>query len=275
MQTIYRLAAATALATVLAGPAFSQAALIGTEALDDRIDDIRDDVEEDLARGEDDERFSGNRVPQGWRGSAALTASAASGNTDTGKLQAAGRLTYGINDWSHTVGLAVEYNEANGVKNEERFFSVYEGNRYFSPEFYAFGVARYEYNGFATNEHDAFIGFGPGYRVINTDTTTWRVQAGPGVRYIEPATGDSTTEGAVLASSRFWYKISDGVSLTNDTDVLGSKENTAATNDFGINFKVSDNLATRISYRTDYNSDPLPGFKSTDNTLGLSLVVGF
>ena len=275
MQTIYRLAAATALATVLAGPAFSQAALIGTEALDDRIDDIRDDVEEDLARGEDDERFAGNKVPQGWRGSAALTASGASGNTDTGKLQAAGRLTYGINDWSHTVGLAVEYNEANGVKNEERFFSVYEGNRYFSPEFYAFGVARYEYNGFATNEHDAFIGFGPGYRVINTDTTTWRVQAGPGVRYIEPATGDSTTEGAVLASSRFWYKISDGVSLTNDTDVLGSKENTAATNDFGINFKVSDNLATRISYRTDYNSDPLPGFKSTDNTLGLSLVVGF
>ncbi len=111
--------------------------------------------------------------------------------------------------------------------------------------------------------------------MVNTDTMTWRVQAGPGVRYIEPATGDSTTEGAVLASSRFWYKISDGISLTNDTDVLGSKENTAATNDFGINFKVSDNLATRISYRTDYNSDPLPGFKSTDNTLGLSLVVGF
>ncbi len=64
MQTIYRLAAATALAAVLAGPAFSQAALIGTEALDDRIDDIRDDVEEDLARGEDDERFAGNKVPQ-------------------------------------------------------------------------------------------------------------------------------------------------------------------------------------------------------------------
>jgi len=38
---------------------------------------------------------------------------------------------------------------------------------------------------------------------------------------------------------------------------------------------MSDNLSTRVSYRTDYNTDPVAGLKSTDNTLGVSLVLGF
>ncbi len=42
-----------------------------------------------------------------------------------------------------------------------------------------------------------------------------------------------------------------------------------------MNFKVSDNLSTRVSYRTDYNSDPAPGTTATDNTFGVSLIVGF
>jgi len=38
---------------------------------------------------------------------------------------------------------------------------------------------------------------------------------------------------------------------------------------------MSNNLSTRVSYRTDYNTDPSAGLKSTDNTLGVSLVLGF
>ncbi len=272
---ISKLATATALAAVLAAPAFAQGRLIGTEALDDQIEEIERDVSTDLARGEDAQRFGPYNVPQGWRGSVALTGSASTGNTDVGDVSAAGRLTFGHGPYSHTFGLAFEYGEANGVKNEEKFFAIYEGSRYFTPEFYAFGVGRYEYDGFATNEHDAFIGVGPGYRVVNSENVTWRVQAGPGARFITPATGPATTEFAGIASSRLWFKINENVSLTNDTDVLGSDSNTLVTNDFGINVKMSDNLATRVSYRTDYNSDPLPGFVNTDNTIGVSLVVGF
>ncbi len=275
MHNATKLAAATALAVILSGPTFAQGTLIGTEALDERIEDIQDEAARDLARGEDAERFGPNGVPQGWRGSVALTASAATGNTDTVDLSAAGRLTYGIGDWSHTVGLAFEYGEANGVQNEEEFFATYEGNRYFTPEFYAFGVGRYEYDGFATNEHDVFFGAGPGYRIVNTENATWRVQAGPGVRHIVPAAGGSTTEVAGIISSRAWVKVSENVSLTNDTDILGSDTNMLATNDFGVNFKVTDTMSTRVSYRTDYNSNPAPGFKNTDNTIGVSLVVGF
>ncbi|KNG91771.1 DUF481 domain-containing protein, partial [Pseudaestuariivita atlantica] len=168
MRDVTKLAAATALAIIIAGPVIAQGALVGTDRLNDRIEEIEDDVNTDLARGEDTERFGPNGVPQGWRGSVALTFSAATGNTDTVDLAAAGRLTYGIGDWAHTVGLAAEYGESGGVQNEEKFFATYESAYHFAPRTYGFGLARYEYDGFATNEHDAFFGGGLGYRIVNT-----------------------------------------------------------------------------------------------------------
>ncbi|MGB3555521.1 MAG: DUF481 domain-containing protein [Jannaschia sp.] len=264
-----------ALAMTVALPAVAQNTVTGVRQLDDQISDIDRDARRDLSRGEDSARFGENDVVQGFRGSAALTASGASGNTDTGDLSFAGRLTYGVGSWNHLIGFAGEYGESNGVNNEEEFFAIYEGSRYFTPQFYAYGTGRFEYDSFATDERDAFLGLGLGYRIYNTDQFAWRVQAGPGIRYIEDQNGNSETELAGLASSRFYYGLTDTISLTNDTDILGSDDNTAVVNDFGVNFRVNDTLSTRISYRTDYNSDPLPGLKSTDNTIGVSLVVGF
>jgi putative salt-induced outer membrane protein len=284
MNTFLKLATVSALALSVAAPVFAQTAITGIEQLNDDIDDITDDVNEDLNRGDDADRFGPNGVAQGWRGSFALSASGTSGNTDTGELSAAGRVTYGVGDWSHLIGVAVEYGESNSIKSEEKFFGTYEGSRYFTPEVYAFGVARFQYDGYLTDSAgnaidgdttDAFLGFGPGYRVISKDNHTWRVQGGPGVRYFEDITGNSETEVGFIASSRYYYAINETMSFTMDTDVLGSDVNTIISNDAGVNFKMSDALSTRISYRTDYNTDPAAGLKSTDNKIGLSLVVGF
>lgn len=268
-------ASVSAVALMLAVPAFAQDALVGVEALDDQIDTITSDVEDDLARGNDAQRFGNNGVPQGWRGSVALQTSATSGNTNNRDVSGAGRLTYGIGDWSHELGFAVEFGRSEGVTDEEKFYATYEANRYFTPEFYAFGIGRFEFDNFETNERDAFLGFGPGYRLVNNEDMTWRVQAGPGIRYTRTQAGVSSTEVGYIASSRFYMSLTDTMSLTNDTDILGSSQDHVITNDLGVNFRMTDNLSTRVSYRTEYNSAPAAGLASTDNTLGLSLVVGF
>ncbi len=284
MNTLLKVTAVSAIALMAAAPVFAQQRALGLETLNDQIDDINDDVNTDLARGNDAERYGPNGVAQGWRGSFALSASGTNGNTDNADVTGAGRLTYGIGNWNHLVGFAIQYGEANGQKSEEKFFGTYEGSRYFTEQFYAFGLARYQYDGYLTNnagvqipgsETDAFLGFGPGYRAINKEGHTWRIQAGPGVRYFKDQTGNSDTEVGAIAASRYFYAFNDVVSFTMDTDIVGSKVNTVVSNDAGINYKVSDNLSTRISYRTDYNTDPVGGLKSTDNQLGLSLVLGF
>ncbi len=47
---------------------------------------------------------------------------------------------------------------------------------------------------------------------------------------------------------------------------------TIADNDLGLNVKMTDKLSTRFSYRTEY--DDSRAIK-TDNTIGISLVLGF
>lgn len=283
MNKIMKFATVSALALMVAAPAMAQSN--ANTDLNDQIDDITTDLNRDMTRNNDADRFGLNGVAQGWRGSLALSASGTSGNTDEGDLTAAGRLTYGAGAWNHLIGFAAEYGEANGTKSEEKFFATYEGSRYFTERWYGFGVARYEYDGYLTDADgveiedattvDAFLGFGPGYRVINKATQTWRVQAGPGIRYVKKATGDSDTDVGFIVTSRYFYGINDQMSFTMDTDILGSDTDTIFANDAGINYKLTDNLSTRLSYRTTYNTDPSVGEKSTDNILGVSLVLGF
>lgn len=266
--------AASVIALLVASPVFAQGALTGVDDLDDRIDDIQEDVTDDLNNADARDRLN-NQYAQGWAGSVALGFSATSGNTDTADLDVAGRFRYGSGPWNHTFGFAVELAEDNDVRNKEEAFVTYDANRYFTEQFYLFGLGSVRYDNFDTNRYDAFLGFGPGYRVVNDENQTWRVQAGPGVRYIEDQSGSDTTEVAGIVSSRYFIAFNENVFLTNDTDVLFSDTDTVVTNDLGVNFRVTDAISTRVSYRSEWNDNPLQNFDSADNSLGVSLVYGF
>lgn len=281
MKVQFALTAAV-VALIAAAPAIAQNAtsgvrssVNGVQTLDDRIDDIQTAAKDDIAEGNDGARFGQNQYAQGWTGSLALGFTGTTGNTDTADLDLAGRFRYGDGPWNHTVGFAAEFAQDNGVRNKEEVFLTYDVNRYVDDSFYVFGLASAHYDKFDSNKIDAFVGFGPGYRVLNTPNQTWRAQAGPGVRYLETKAGTTTKEVAGIVSSRYYYKVNETVFLTNDSDVLFSNADTFVTNDFGVNFKLSDKMSTRVSYRTEWDSNPLPGVKATDNALGVALVVGF
>lgn len=161
------------------------------------------------------------------------------------------------------------------MRNKEEIYATYDVNRYFNDNFYVFGLGSVRYDDFNSNRLDAFLGFGPGYRVINQANQTWRLQAGPGVRYLEDQNGNDSTDVAAIASSRYFYAFNENVSLTNDTDILYSDDQTLVTNDLGVNFRVTNAISTRVSYRSEWDSNPLANFDSSDNSLGVSLVYGF
>lgn len=264
-----------ALAVLAAMPALAQD-ITGIQDLDDRITDIEEDVAEDMDRSNDAARFSFPEYKPGFSGSASLGYVARTGNVESQEFNLGARLRYAEGNWVQTFGVAADFAEDDGVKSKEDLFIVYDANYYLTDRFYLFGLARVERDGLASTAddiaRDGFVGFGPGYRVINTPDVAWRLQAGIGVSYLKDGLGQSETETGYLASSRFFYKVSDAVFLTNDTDVLSSDTALRANNDFGVNFKLSDSLSTRVSYLTDYND--ARGIK-TDNRVGVSLVVGF
>ena len=285
-MSLYKTAAASALAIIVAAPVlvaapvFAQGAVVGTDALDDRIDDVQEDVRDDLAEGRDPDRFGRARFRPGYSGSMALSYSGTTGNSETQDLSVAGRVRRGgvINQ---TLGFGLEFGEGTDPDTDESFtteeetFIVYEANRDFTDRLYGFGLGSYRNDDFDTLQQDAFIGVGPGVRLLNTRDLAWRIQAGPGVRWTETQAGEEDTEVAGIAASRFFYRFMDNVSLSNDSDVLYSDDaGTLLRNDLGVNLELNERVTTRISYRTDYNSEATDDQESTDNRLGVSLIFG-
>lgn len=309
MKAVAILAGASAIALSL--PAYAQSEVatgadaVGVSKLSDRIEKIEENVSDDFARSQDKYRFGPGDMRQGLFGGISLTYSGSTGNKETQDFALAGRVSYNQGQLAQSVALALEFGEDDtGKKNKEDVFAIYDAQYYFNDQFYAFALGRVSVDGLVNDDindlragtisadrkdklqgrlkRDAFLGFGPGYRVINNDTTAWRVQAGVGVRYTQKAIVNaagtdaslkSDTETAYIASSRFYHRFNDTVFVTNDTDYLTSKQGgDTITNEFGVNFKMVDAFSTRVSYRTQYESEREI---RTDNRLGVSLVYGF
>lgn len=276
MNHTVRFATVSTLALMLAAPGAMAQDLTGLSDLDDRLTDIEDTVKDDMARSEDAARFGNPEFRPGLSGSASLSYSGKTGNSESQEFAAGARLRYAQGQWVHSLGFALNFADNAGVKTKEDTFIVYDGNYYFDDKFYGFVLGRVETDGLAALptdvQRDTFLGVGPGYRVVNTERMTWRVQAGVGVSYLENGVGAKTTETGYIASSRFFYAFNENVFATNDTDILKSDGALRINNDIGVNFKMTDAFSTRVSYLTEYNDSRAI---RSDNKLGVSLVYGF
>ena len=306
MKTLAYLAGATALAAAFSAPAFAQsetsagANAVGISQVNEDMKDIERDVRDDFSRSDDAYRFGNPDQRQGTFGSVALSYTGSTGNSENQDFNLSGRLSHNQGQFSQSVGILLQYGDNNaGNKDTEKTFVIYEGMYNFNEKFYGFALGRLATDALANDpvtlssgesfdsldgrlKRDAYFGVGPGYRVINNDTTAWRVQAAVGIRYtkavdvIDPVAEtfdyQSDTDVGYLLSSRFYHRINDNFFVTNDTDYLTSDANDTITNELGLNFKMTEAFATRVSYKTEYVSDRNI---RTDNTLGVSLVYGF
>lgn len=277
MTHLQLLAGTAALALALGAQAvMAQTTLIGIRAVDDRIDEIDRTTQIDLNRSNDPFRYGSPEYREGLSGSSSLGYSGKTGATDSSEVSLGARMRYAAGPMIQNIGLVIEFSESGSVKTKEDVFAVYEANYYFDDAIYGFALGRVKSDGLAVLatdvKTDAFIGFGPGYRLINTPEMTFRVQAGIGISYLEDGTGASETETGYIASSRFYARLSDGMFATNDTDVLKSDSALRINNDLGLNFKMSEMFATRVSYLTEYNDSRAV---RSENKLGVSLVYSF
>lgn len=270
----------------------------GITNINDRIDDVYDDVQDDFDRSNDMYRHGFNRT-DGTSGSVSLSYAGNSGNSDANTFMLGGRVYNSQGKFSQNAGVLIDYAEdSNGDADRKDVSVIYDGTYDFTPRAYGFVLGRVSVDGMVSDDlsafndgtldlgtaanldgrvkRDAFVGVGPGYRIIDAPETTWRVQGGVGVRYVQKVDLgqadqlSSSTDTGYIVSSRVWHQFNDKTFVTNDTDFLESDANKTATNELGLNYKFSNNLIGRASYQTEYVSDRA---ERTDNKLGLS--VGF
>lgn len=275
MNKTLKLATVSALALLIAAPGFAQSVFTGTDIAEELNEDLLDDIEDDAER--DLERFGNEGRPQGFSGSLALRGIASSGNTDSSDVGIGSDLNYVWGPNGIELQLSYAYGDDAGTKTEESLFYGLEYTRDFNPSVFGFAKLQGSVDDFSSFETDTFASVGAGYRVYNTETLQWSVQAGPGYRFAELSdlASADVSEGAFGVSSDYAHKITDTLFLTNDTDVITSSSDTVVFNDLALNVAVSGSMALRTSILTEYHTDPEPGFTSTDNTFGVSLVYSF
>ncbi|SHG89864.1 DUF481 domain-containing protein [Marivita hallyeonensis] len=276
METSLRAAvSAFAIMSVLASAASAQDVFAGTNVAEDRNEDLIEAIEDDAER--DIDRFGNEGRPQGFTGSVAVRGIANTGNTDSFDLGVGADLNYvqGVNGYE--LQLSYSYGEDDGEKNEESLFYGLEYTRDFNPRVFGFAKLQGSVDEFSAFETDTFLLLGAGYRIFNDPNRQWSVQAGPGYRFAELSDVGKAdiNEEAFGISSDYSQKLTETVYLTNDTDIVGSSSDTVIYNDLAISVSMTDTLALRTSILTEYHTDPEPGFKDTDNTIGVSLVYSF
>ena len=274
-SSVFQKSASLAVIAVLAAGAAQAQVFTGSNTASDEADATQTSAREDINQTNRNDDFGTDGRKLGWYGSVAATANATSGNSDTFDMGVGANFGTFDGTNGHDFRLSLKYGETAGTTTASKLALGYDYTRNLSGKTYAYGKVNTIYDEFGSFSRDTFIGFGVGYRVIDTGQTRWSLQAGPGYRIAEDSTGTEFKEAAIAASSKYYQSLSANAFLTNDTDILSSDFDTVVTNDLGVSMRLTNSLAMRTSVQTTYHTDPTPGLKSTDNTFGVSLVYDF
>ena len=219
----------------------------------------------------------------GWTGSAGVSGSTTSGNTDTTDVGVSLDLTKTADVWRHKFDATYDLGSADGEDTKNRLYLGYQIDRDITERLYAYGNANYFRDDFGAYETGYFVGAGLGYQVIKADPTFWRLEGGLGFRSQETrATGTVGTVGfvdsvsdeelALRLGSEFKYALNDSVSFYNNSEVISSSSDTYLWNDAGIEAQLAGNFSARFGIRVDHHTDVPVGTEQTDTITRGALV---
>ena len=220
-----------------------------------------------------------------WSGEGQLGAFRSTGNSEDIGVSAALKVKREGIDWTHSLRATADYQRSNGVTSREQYLVAYEPRYQIDDNLFAYGLAQYERDTFQGFEHRYAVSGGIGYKLIDSDSATLAVKAGPAYRMTERIDGTSVSRLAALFGADFDWRIADRITLTQDANAVTEtggqalaiidSNNTTLNLLTGIDFKVNDSLRSRLSYQIEYDSNPAPGAESTDTLTRFTLIYGF
>lgn len=220
-----------------------------------------------------------------WSGEGQVGAFFSTGNSeDTGLALALKLKREGI-DWTHALRVSADYQRSNGVTSRERYLVAYEPRFEMGENLFAYGLAQYEHDRFQGFDHRYAVSGGVGYTLLESDSATLSIKAGPAYRVTELTDGTRIDRLAALFGADFDWKLADRVTFTQDANavtetggealLIVDSANTTLNLLSGIEFKVSNRLRSRLSYQLEYNSNARQNREKTDTLTRFTLVYGF
>lgn len=220
-----------------------------------------------------------------WTGEGELGAFQSSGNTESVGVAAALRLDREGIDWTHSIRLRADYQRQNGSTSREQFAASYEPRWQFDENIFAYGLAQYERDRIQGFSSRYSVSGGLGYRILDNSKLKLSLKAGPAYRVTDFTDGTSADRLAGLVGIDFDWQMLDRLKLTQDVEALAETggeatlifdgANTTINLVTGLDFRVSNRLRSRLSYKVEYDSNPPAGSEGTDTLTRATLIYGF
>ena len=220
-----------------------------------------------------------------WTGEGELGAFQSSGNTESVGVAAALRLDREGIDWTHSIRLRADYQRQNGSTSREQFAASYEPRWQFDENIFAYGLAQYERDRIQGFSSRYSVSGGLGYRILDNPKLKLSLKAGPAYRVTDFTDGTSADRLAGLVGLDFDWQMLDRLKLTQDVEALAETggeatlifdgANTTINLVTGLDFRVSNRLRSRLSYKVEYDSNPPAGSEGTDTLTRATLIYGF
>jgi len=220
-----------------------------------------------------------------WSGQGELGAFQSGGNTDSVGVAASLKLDREGIDWTHAIRLSADYQRQNGTTSREQYVASYEPRWQFGENVFAYGLAQFQYDRIQGFSARYSLSGGLGYRVIDGGPLQLSVKAGPAYRVTEFTDGSSASRIAGLVGLDFDWQMLERLKLTQDVEALAEtggratvifdSANTTVNLVTGLDFRVSNRLRSRLSYKIEYDSNPPAGSVGTDTLTRATLIYGF
>lgn len=224
-------------------------------------------------------------TPVRWTGKGEVGAFRATGNSDSTGLSAALALTREGDAWSHKLSGRADYQRTNDLTTRERFLAAYEPRYQIHERLFAYGLTQFERDRIQGFSARYALSGGVGYHLLDREDVDLSLQAGPALRITRLVAGGGETRLAGLLGLDFDWRITDRLTLTQDTNAVAEtggqatlivdSANTTLNLVTGLDAKITDRLTTRLSYSVDYDSNPPAGGVKTDTFSRFTLVYGF
>lgn len=214
-----------------------------------------------------------------WRGNGGAALALNSGNTTSTNLQLNAAAAKATAEDKITLGSVINYakSKVNGadVTTAEKWAATGQYDFNLSPRTYAFGKLGLEGDKLTALSLRTGVSGGLGFKVINTDATTFDLLGGVGYttdKYSAPRTIGGKTDTRFARASLYLaetstHKLSSTVSFTQRLDLypgLSGDKAMAARFSAGLAVAMSSTLNLTVSLTDQYNSKPPSGVKKND-----------
>jgi putative salt-induced outer membrane protein len=204
------------------------------------------------------------------------------GNTDTLSLAGKNEMKYLFSTkWLGSWVAGAIYNEADGIKETERYYTDLRGDYFINDRWYCYGLGSWFQDKFSGFDHRVGVGPGLGYRLLIGPAHFLSFEGGLNYtyeNYTDPEEDeDNFLEGRLFTKYEWMFtektKFSQGLEYLHSLEETDTWKINAET---ALITSLTDILALKIAYTVLYNNNPIPSeLKKTDTIFATSMVIGF